>query len=134
MLGLQCSFIYYLLRCLLNIGLPQSLSSQYCTIYIILYLSTNCMLPLVILGFPRLILVHFLRFSLSLPKFGCTWLNLANVSVSSEILCSLWLKSVQLGLFLSYFHCDFYLINTRFVLTKEWLVHTKERFIHTISL
>ena len=92
------------------------------------------MLPLVILGFPRLILVYFLRFSLSLPKFGCTWLNLANVSVSSEILCSLWLKSVQLGLFLGYFHCDFYLINTRFVLTKEWLVHTKERFIHTISL
>ena len=58
---LRCSCICYLLRRLLNIGLPQSLShSQYCTSYLILYLSTNHMLPLVILDFPYLTSAYFL--------------------------------------------------------------------------
>ena len=41
---------------------------------------------------------------------------------------------VQLSLFLGYIQSDFYLVNYRFVLTKEWLALTKEWFPHTKSL
>ena len=76
------------------------------------------MLPLVILGFPRLIYsiselaiaISYSRFFLLKNRFIC-WLNLynlgfsrlnsADVLISSESLCNRWFNLVQLGLFLS---------------------------------
>ena len=59
--ALHCSY-YWLLLFLLNFGVPQSLShGQYIAqSFLILHLSINCVLPLVTLGFPRLILFYFL--------------------------------------------------------------------------
>ena len=48
----------------------------------------------------------------------------------SEYLWNPLLNSVELGLFLGQFQCDFYLVNTRFTLTKERLALTKERFMY----
>ena len=55
---LHCS--YYLLKCLLNFGVPQSLSHvQYCSSLLFLHFCINCMLSLVTIGFRRLILFYF---------------------------------------------------------------------------
>ena len=81
------------------------------------------MLPLLILAFPQLLLVYFL--------VSCSYFSVS--CCPSESLCNPQFNSVQLGLFFGKFQCDFYLVNTRFMLFKEQLVPTKERFTHTKS-
>ena len=55
------------------------------------------MLPLVILSFTRLTLLYF---SLKLiSNLGFTWLNLVDVSISSETICNPQFNLVQLGYF-----------------------------------
>ena len=71
---------------------------------------------------------------LSLSDLGFTWLNMADVSVSSECHCNSRFNSIQISLLLGQFQCDFYSTNTRFTLTKERLALNKERFTHTKSL
>ena len=71
---------------------------------------------------------------LSLSNLGFTQLNLANISVSSESLCNPRFNSVQFGLFVGHFQCDFYSADSRFMLTDEWLTLNKEWFTHTKSL
>ena len=60
--------------------------------FLILHFSINCMLPLVILGFPRLILFCFL-------VSCCYQLFSVNVSVSSESLCNPHFNSLNLVYF-----------------------------------
>ena len=84
---------------------------------IVLFLSQ--LLLLVILGFTRL---TSLCSSVSLSNLGFTRLNSVNVSVSSESLCNPQFDSVELGLSVGYFQCNFYSVNTRFMLTKEWFL------------
>ena len=85
------------------------------------------MLPLVILGFPQLILVIYWSFILSfawltlvhflvtlLPNYGFTRFNSADVSVSIESLCNHWFSSV-------YFLLNFSVIFTRLILSLRSL-------------
>ena len=85
---------------------------------------------LVILGFTQLTSLYSL---VSLSNLGFTQLNSVNISVSSESLCNPWFNSVKLGLFFGQFQCNFYSVNTPFMLTKEGLALTKVRFMHTKS-
>ena len=104
---------------ILSFGLPQSLShGQYCSILPYFAFQHWCVLPLVILGFPWLILVYFsvsccyqlflsllgqLQFisPLSLSNLCFTWLNSVDVSFSCENLCNPRFNSVYFSVNLS---------------------------------
>ena len=102
--------------------------------FLILHFRINCMLPLVILGFPRyfhcsisplavaVVIIGFtgltsLYSSVSLSNLGFIWLHSVNVSVSSESLCSPRFNSV-------YFSVNSSVIFTRLIFGLRTLKST----------